>query len=154
MNDALALTRSKPKHPPAKVAVERERVRSKVEKSNTKRRSKNVGKQKTVRELHDELKAGIEDLERQRQADRKEFLAEKDSRIAGEIDERAQRLMRSDPSLDYGTATRMVIAEGDHFAAREDEASSRRLGKTHGTDEQMREAVERRMELDKENYRG
>ena len=55
----LALTRSKAKHPPDKVAVERQRITSKVKKSNKNRRIENMTdwRQQRLAEMDREIAA-------------------------------------------------------------------------------------------------
>jgi len=155
------LTRSRPKHPAGKVATERDRITTKVTKSESKRRKNmNPNDPRTLRlaELRREeeaedrpvtpdemrsLEARIDGAEREREADRRMLMTERDQRIASEVDAKATRLMGADPSLDYSAATRMVIAEDENFTAPEEPAQR---------DESLAEAVERRMKADPANY--
>jgi len=160
MTEELALTRSKSKHPPAKMAEERDRITTKVTKSESKRRKNmNPNDPRTLRlaelrreeeaedrpvtptEMRD-LEARIDGAERERQADRRERQAERDARIASEVDAKATSLMNSE-RIDYSAAVRRVVADGEHFAAPEEPAQS---------SESLAEAVERRMRQDPEHY--
>jgi len=155
------LTRSRPKHPPSKVATERERITTKVTKSESKRRQNMDPKDPRMLRLAElrreeeaqnrpvtpaemrSLEARIDGAERERQADRRQLMTDRDNRIAGEVDAKATSLMGADPSLDYSAATRMVIAEDENFTAPEEPAQR---------DESLAEAVERRMKADPANY--
>lgn len=97
------------------------------------------------------LERQLEDLERERLADRQQFLTERDQHIAGELDRKAQQLMRSNPEMDYGSAVRIAVGESDHFTSG-DAAPAPRIGRVYGNEAELREAVERRMASDPEHY--
>jgi hypothetical protein len=154
----LNLTRSKAKHPPAKVMVEAEKVKSKVQKSNTNRRQKNmtewhrqriaamdaeIAAKNATKEDGMELADRMDALSQKWDADDQRLSAERDARIAGEIDAKAQQLMGSDPTLDYSTATRLALAGDERFA---------RTGDADDQDTDLAGAVERRMKADPTNY--
>ena len=159
MNE-MALTRSKAEHPPAKMAEERERITTKVTKSESKRRKNmNPNDPRTLRlaELRREeeaedrpvtpeemrsLEVRLEGMEREGEADRRQLLTERDQRIAGEIDAKATSLMNSE-GIDYSAAVRRVVADDENFAAPEEPAQR---------DESLADAVERRMAADPEHY--
>ena len=160
----LALTRSKAKHPPSKTVVEAERVKGKVEKSNTKRRQKNMAIRTRLEDLPPLARKYVEeheggmlltatedrsvtpeemrDLEGQVGELRREREAEKEARTAADVYEKAERRMRSE-NIAYSSAVRRVVADDGHFPAREEQADG---------GESLAEAVERRMHEDKENY--
>ena len=157
----MTLSRSKAKHPPSKVATERDRITTKVTKSNANRRQNMNPKDPRMLRLAElrqeeeaqnrpvtpaemrDLEARIDGAEREREADRRMLMTERDQRIASEVDAKATRLMGADPSLDYSAATRIVIAEDENFTAPEEPAQR---------DESLAEAVERRMKADPANY--
>ena len=95
----------------------------------------------TPAEMRD-LEARIDGAERERMADRRERQAERDARIASEVDAKATSLMNSE-RIDYSAAVRRVVADGEHFAAPEEPAQS---------SESLADAVERRMRQDPEHY--
>ncbi len=157
MNE-LNLTRSKAKHPPAKVMVEAEKVKSKVQKSNTNRRQKNmtewhrqriaamdaeIAAKNATKEDGMELADRMDALSQKWDADDQRLSAERDARIAAEVDSKAQQLMGSDPTLDYSTATRMALAGDERFA---------RTGDADDQDTDLAGAVERRIQADPTNY--
>ncbi len=106
--DALALSRSKAKHPPAKVVAEARKIKTKVEKSNKNRRIEHMTDPRHLRlaEMDREIAAEIaaenatkesnvtdmkqrmDTLEEKFDADEQRLSAERDARIAGEIDQR------------------------------------------------------------------
>jgi len=155
----LNLTRSKAKHPPAKVMVEAEKVKSKVQKSNTNRRQKNmtewhrqrlaemdreIEQQDATKESNvTDMQERMDTLDRKFTEDEQRLSAERDARIAGEIDAKAQQLMGSDPTLDYSTATRLALAGDERFA---------RTGDADDQDTDLAGAVERRIQADPTNY--
>lgn len=102
----------------------------------------------------EELNGRMDALEGRQRRDRLALAQERDTRVASEVDARATELMKGDPGLDHGTATRMALAEDGRFGASA-EASPRRLGEaTPYPEDEMREAVESRMAADPENYGG
>ena len=88
------------------------------------------------------LEGQLADARRERLADRAEARAERDQRIADELDQKATSLMNSDPNLDYGSAMKMAAASGE--AVERDEPA--------GTGESAEEIVSRRTRQDPENY--
>jgi len=156
----MALTRSKAKHPAGKVATERERITTKVTKSESKRRQnmdpkdprmlrlaelrreEEAQNRPVTPEMMRDLESRIDGAERERQADRRQVLTDRDARIAGEIDAKATSLMNSE-RIDYSAAVRRVVADGEHFAAPEEPAL---------VGESLADAVERRMKADPEHY--
>ena len=156
----MALSRSKAKHPAGKVATERDKITTKVANSNRKKEKKmNPNDPRVLRlaemdreieaqnrpvtpaEMRD-LESRIDGAERERQADRRQLITDRDNRIAGEIDAKATSLMNSE-RIDYSAAVRRVVADGEHFAAPEEPAQS---------SESLADAVERRMAADPEHY--
>lgn len=164
------LTRSRPKNPPAKTVAEAEKVKRARSRNRTRRRPKNMTTRTRLEDLpplarkyveENELKltdatdrpvtpAEMGDLEGQVGDLRREREAERDLRLAGELDAKATTLMNADPNLDYGSAMRAAVANDGRFA-RNDEPDPR-IGQVYGTDDEMREAVERRMKADPANY--
>ncbi len=158
MNE-LNLTRSKAKHPPAKVMVEAEKVKSKVQKSNTNRRQKNmtewhrqrlaemdreIEQQNATKESNvTDMKQRMDTLEEKFDADEQRLSAEREARIAGEIDQKATSLMSANPELDYSAATKMALANDERFT---------RTDAPTDDSEDLAAAVERRMKNDTEGY--
>lgn len=162
MNDDLALTRSRAKHPSAKTVAEAQKVKSKVTNSDKKRRqnmtewhrqrlaemdreiaAENATKENTTKEDTMNMTERLDRFERKLDADEQRLSAERDQRIADEIDAKAQSLMGSDPTLDYSQAFRLATAQDGRFAAPSDDED-------HGD---LANAVERKMAADPENYR-
>lgn len=153
--DEQKLTRSKAKHPPEKVAVERDRI---IRKSNKKRRKnmtewhrqrlaemdREIEQQNTTKEGNNvtNMTERLDRLEGKMDADELRLSQERDARIAAEVDAKATSLMNSDPSLDYAAATRSVLAEDERFARAEDADQ----------DTDLASAVERRIAADPTNY--
>jgi len=127
--NALALSRYRDKNPSAKTVNEARKIKSKVDNSNRKQRSN--------------MTERLDALERKFDADEQRLSAERDARIAGEIDQKATSLMSADPELDYSTATKMALADDERFT------------RTHiptPHDEDIAAAVERRMKADPRGY--
>lgn len=158
MSDELALTRYKDKNPAAKVMVEAQKVKTKVTNSDTNRRQKNmtewhrqrlaemdreIEQQNATKEDGMELADRMDALSQKWDADDQRLSAERDARIANEIDQKATSLMNADPSLDYSTATRLALAEDERFAGTDD---------ADDQDTDLAGAVERRMAADPAHY--
>jgi hypothetical protein len=90
-----------------------------------------------------ELADRMDALSQKWDADDQRLSAERDARIAAEVDSKAQQLMGSDPTLDYSTATRMALAGDERFA---------RTGDADDQDTDLAGAVERRIQADPTNY--
>ena len=166
----MALSRSKAKHPPDKTVTEANRIKSRVTNSNRKEQNMAIRTKKLedlpplARKYVEENEGGmmltaaedrpatpaemrslevrLEGMEREREADKRQLLTERDQRIASEIDAKATSLMNSE-KIDYSAAVRRVVADGEHFLAPEESAPS---------GESLAEAVERRMKADPANY--
>ena len=156
----MTLSRSKAKHPPSKVATERDRITTKVTKSNANRRQnmnpkdprmlrlaelrreEEAQNRPVTPEMMRDLESRIDGAERERQADRRQVLTDRDARIAGEIDAKATSLMNSE-KIDYSAAVRRVVADDERFAVPEEPAL---------VGESLADAVERRMKADPANY--
>lgn len=130
MDDVLALTRSRAKHPPHKTVTEARRIKGKVQKSESKKRRKGMDTSKMS--LAD-MRAEIAEMRRKR-------VAEKHARIAGEIDEKATRLIE-----------RRMEATPEHYGGTDDagEDEAEPVGSVHAMSDadyesQLKEAAKAR----------
>jgi len=157
--NALALSRSKAKHPPAKVVAEARKIKTKVEKSNKNRRiehmtdprhlrlaemDREIAAENATKESNvTDMKQRMDALEEKFDADEQRLSAEREARIAGEIDQKATSLMSADPELDYSAATKMALANDERFT---------RTDAPTDDSEDLAAAVERRMKTDPKGY--
>jgi DNA repair exonuclease SbcCD ATPase subunit len=157
--NALALSRSKAKHPPAKVVAEARKIKTKVEKSNKNRRiehmtdprhlrlaemDREIAAENATKESNvTDMKQRMDTLEEKFDADEQRLSAEREARIAGEIDQKATSLMSANPELDYSAATKMALANDERFT---------RTDAPTDDSEDLAAAVERRMKNDTEGY--
>ncbi len=155
--DEMALSRSKSKHPPAKVAVEAQRIKSKVEKSDTNRRSnmtRNTAEAQTRQKLTADLpkmERFIEDLDKQAAVTN---TGTPEMRLSGArlLEAEALRLAQDD-GADYSHGMRRAVGVVDVPDGDVDDRPARRLGDAHhGSDEELEKIVNERMNGDKENY--
>ncbi len=147
--DEMALTRSRPKHPPAKVAVEAQRIKSKVEKSDTNRRQKmKVDDPRNLRlaEMDREIEAKNRKEASHVKASNPQDLRQRIENLASkDLPDRAEKLAARE-NIDYGAAVRQSIAEDEAFH----HLPGSGVVPDGGTE--MERAVAARMDEDKENY--
>jgi hypothetical protein len=108
--DRLELSRSKSKHPPAKVAVEAQRIKSKVEKSDTNRRQKmKVDDPRNLRLAEMDREIEAKNREEQNMTNASEIKADEVRLSQAEaLNERADEFARVH-GTDHVTAVREVV---------------------------------------------
>jgi len=106
----MALTRSRAKHPPAKVAVEAQRIKSKVEKSDTNRRQKmKVDDPRNLRLAELRAEEAAENRKEQEMTHANEIRNDEVRLSQAEaINDRADEFMRAN-GTDYPTAVKEVV---------------------------------------------
>ncbi|MEJ7871286.1 MAG: hypothetical protein WKF67_03425 [Rubrobacteraceae bacterium] len=108
--EEIALTRSRAKHPPQKVAVEAQRIKKKVEKSDTNRRQKmKVDDPRNLRLAEMDRDIEAKNREEQNMTNASEIKADEVRLSQAEsLNARADEFMRTH-DVDYPTAVREVV---------------------------------------------